>query len=90
MKYASISIQLVSPRHLSFEMIIGIACLPISDEMRYCDHSPQPGFKCVLISVRLRSSNQNSSTAPAHLRIFLSLFFTLYLEEISQSSDIKH
>lgn len=63
MKYTSISIQLASPRHKSFSVIIGMACLLFSDETQYCNSSSQPGFKCVLIIMGLSSSNQNNPTA---------------------------
>lgn len=52
MNYASVSLQLVSPRQWSFEAIIGgkKKYLPSSDETGYCDAACQPGFKCVLIT----------------------------------------
>lgn len=55
MKHASISTQPVSLQQQSFGMIIGTVCLLSPDETSYCDSFSQPGFKCVLITTRLRS-----------------------------------
>lgn len=79
MNYASISLQLASPGHWSFETIIGKTYLPSSDETGYCDAACQPGFKCVLITdTQGLKSKQRYSPAHLHTCFSFGFFFSLF------------
>lgn len=81
MNYASISLQLVSPGHWSFETIIGKTYLPSSDETGYCDAACQPGFKCVLITDTqgLKSKQRRSPRTLAYMFRFCLFFLAVFL-----------